>query len=64
MPHRYGPFAGTIDTGENYGIVLPLGSPLEDAVNTAISNLIAHGQIAVLTKRWLSTDISTLPTLS
>jgi polar amino acid transport system substrate-binding protein len=64
VPQRYGPFAGVISTGEQYGVVMPQGSPLEDAVNTAISNLIVHGQIAVLTKRWLSTDISTLPTLN
>jgi polar amino acid transport system substrate-binding protein len=64
VPQRYGPLAGVIATGEQYGVVMPLGSPLVPAVNSAISALIAQGRIATLTKRWLSTDLAKLPVLS
>ncbi len=32
-PLRYGPFVGVIETGEEYGIALPKGSPLLGPVN-------------------------------
>jgi polar amino acid transport system substrate-binding protein len=63
-PERYGPLAGVIDTHEHYGVVLPKGSPLEAAVNTAIGTLIAGGRISILSRRWLATDMTKLPPLS
>jgi polar amino acid transport system substrate-binding protein len=63
-PERYGPLAGVIDTHEQYGVLLPKGSPLEIAVNTAIGRLIAGGRIATLSKRWLASDMRRLPSLS
>jgi polar amino acid transport system substrate-binding protein len=64
VPERYGPLIGVIATHEQYGVVMAKGSPLEPAVNAAISNLIANGRLAVISKRWLSMDISKLPVLS
>ena len=64
VPERYGPLIGVVATHEQYGVVMPNGSPLEPAVNTAISNLIANGRLAVISKRCLSMDITKLPVLS
>jgi polar amino acid transport system substrate-binding protein len=64
VPQRFGPLAGVIATGEQYGVVMAKGSPLEAAVDQAVGDLIAQGRIATLMKRWLSTDLSTLPVLS
>jgi polar amino acid transport system substrate-binding protein len=64
VPSRYGPLIGVIPTGEQYGVLLPKGSALEAAVNDAVTALVADGRIATLAKRWLSTDLGTLPTLS
>jgi ABC-type amino acid transport substrate-binding protein len=63
-PARYGPLAGVIDTDEHYGVVLPKGSPLEQAVNTTIGALIADGRISILSRRWLATDTTKLPSLA
>jgi polar amino acid transport system substrate-binding protein len=63
-PARYGPLAGVIDTHEQYGVVLPKGSPLEATVNAAIGTLIAGGRISILSRRWLSADMTRLPSLS
>jgi polar amino acid transport system substrate-binding protein len=64
VPFRYGPFAGVIDTGEEYGITLPKGSRLTPLVNRALQELIADGTVAALAKRWLTTDLSKLPVLA
>ena len=63
LPFRYGPLAGLINTGENYGIVLPKGSELEGAVDEALAGFIADGTLERLSAKWLSTDLSTLPVL-
>ena len=63
-PARYGPLAGVIGTHEHYGVVLPKGSPLAAAVNTALRTLIAGGRISILSRRWLATDMTKLPSLS
>jgi polar amino acid transport system substrate-binding protein len=63
VPPRYGPFAGVIRTGENYGIAMPKGSPLLAPVNAALQALIAQGLIQRLEKRWLSANLSKLPVL-
>lgn len=63
VPLRYGPFAGVIDTGEEYGITLPKGSRLTPPVNRALRALIADGTVGTLARRWLTTDISKLPVL-
>jgi len=63
VPLRYGPLAGTIDTGENYGVVLPKDSALLPVVNDALNALIANGALTTISRRWLSTDLTKLPTL-
>ena len=63
VPLRYGPLAGTIDTGENYGVVLPKDSPLQPAIDQALNGLITNGVIDAISRRWLSTDLTKLPTL-
>ncbi len=62
-PDRSGAFAGRIVTNEQYGIALPKGSPLRARVNTALGRLTRDGTLARLQKRWLSADVSRLPTL-
>jgi polar amino acid transport system substrate-binding protein len=64
VPFRYGPFAGVIDTGEEYGITLPKGSRLTPVVNRALRQLIADGTVRALATRWLTTDVSKLPVLA
>jgi glutamine transport system substrate-binding protein len=63
-PSRYGALVGAIDTHEQYGVVLPKGSPLETAINTAISGLISSGRISILSKRWLGADMTRLSAIS
>jgi ABC-type amino acid transport substrate-binding protein len=63
VPERYGPLAGVIATGDQYGVVLPQGSPLVPLVNQAIAGLTANGTIAALARRWLDTNLATLPVL-
>jgi polar amino acid transport system substrate-binding protein len=63
VPTRYGDLIGVIPTGEQYGVVVPLGSPLLTSVNDAITYLVSQGRIATLAKRWLDTDLSKLPVL-
>jgi ABC-type amino acid transport substrate-binding protein len=63
VPQRYGPFAGVIATGDQYGVVLPLGSQLQPAVDQALGELTADGRITALSQRWLTTDVSKLPVL-
>jgi polar amino acid transport system substrate-binding protein len=62
-PERYGPFAGVIKTGEQYGVALPKGSPLRPAVDAALARLIADGTVAQLQRTWLTADLSKLPVL-
>ncbi len=64
IPNRVGPIAGVIPTGEKYGIVLPDGSPLLPSVNSALRTLIANGNVANLTRKWLSVNPTTLKALS
>jgi polar amino acid transport system substrate-binding protein len=63
LPFRYGPLAGLIATGEQYGIVFPRRSPLREAINGALAELVDDGTLARLSKTWLSTDLSELPLL-
>jgi polar amino acid transport system substrate-binding protein len=62
-PDRYGPFVGVINTGEQYGVALPKGSPLLSRVDAALGALIANGTVQRLQSKWLTTDLSTLPIL-
>jgi polar amino acid transport system substrate-binding protein len=62
-PDRYGPFAGVIKTGEKYGVALPKGSPALAGVDAALRALIADGTLQRLQRKWLTTNLATLPTL-
>jgi polar amino acid transport system substrate-binding protein len=62
-PERYGPFVGVIRTGEQYGVALPKGSDLLDTVNAALGRLVADGTVARLQRKWLTADLSQLPSL-
>ena len=62
-PSAYGPVAGTIITGENYGAVLEKGSKLTPIVSAAIKKLIANGTNGKLQKKWFNLDFSKLTVL-
>ena len=64
VPLRYGPLAGTIDTGENYGVVLPKDSALLPVIDQALDGVMTNGVLDTISRRWLSTDLTKLPTLS
>jgi polar amino acid transport system substrate-binding protein len=55
-PDRYGPFVGVIETGEQYGISLPKGSPLLRPVNRALRSLLEDGSVDGLARQWLTFD--------
>jgi ABC-type amino acid transport substrate-binding protein len=57
-PLRYGPFAGVIKTGEQYGIAIPKGGTLVAPVNKALASLIADGTVDRLARKWLTFDPS------
>jgi polar amino acid transport system substrate-binding protein len=63
VPRLYGALVGVIETNEDYGVVLPTGSPLAATVNDALAAIISRGTLAALSKRWLSTDLSKLRAL-
>jgi ABC-type amino acid transport substrate-binding protein len=63
-PDRYGPFAGVIPTGEQYGIAVEKGSRLLGPLNTALRSLIRDGTVQRLTNRWLATKPAKLRSLS
>ena len=63
VPRLYGPLVGVIETNEDYGVVLPTGSPLAAAVNDALAAIISQGTLAAISKRWLSTDLAKLRAL-
>jgi ABC-type amino acid transport substrate-binding protein len=63
-PLRFGPFAGVIRTGEEYGIALPIGSPLVSRVDNALASMLSDGTIAQLQRKWLSGALNRLPVLS
>lgn len=62
-PDRYGPFAGIIETREEYGIAFPRGSALVGPVNRALSALMADGTLARLQRKWLTARLDALPVL-
>jgi ABC-type amino acid transport substrate-binding protein len=62
-PLRFGPFAGVIRTGEEYGIALPIGSPLVSRVDNALASMLSDGTIAPLQRKWLSGALNRLPVL-
>jgi polar amino acid transport system substrate-binding protein len=62
-PARYGPFAGVIDTGEDYGIALQRGSTLLAPVDKALASLIADGTVDRLQRKWIKVDLDSLPAL-
>jgi ABC-type amino acid transport substrate-binding protein len=62
-PLRYGPFAGVIETREDYGIAMPRGSALLDPVNKALAALEADGTIDRLERKWITVDLDALPVL-
>lgn len=51
-----GQFADSTD-GDNYGIVLPKGSKLTEAVTKAVDTLRENGTLAELQKKWLSETV-------
>jgi ABC-type amino acid transport substrate-binding protein len=52
-----------IKTGEKYGVALAKGSQALSAVDAALGELIADGTVQRLQRKWLTTNLSTLPTL-
>ena len=62
-PLRYGPFVGVIETGEEYGIAMPLGSPLVSPVNKALASLVADGTVERLQRKWITVHLEDLPVL-
>jgi polar amino acid transport system substrate-binding protein len=62
-PARCGPFAGIIETREQYGIAFPRGSALAGPVNRALSALMMDGTLAKLEKKWLTVSLNALPVL-
>ncbi|AMM20107.1 ABC transporter substrate-binding protein [Frondihabitans sp. PAMC 28766] len=44
-------------TGDKFGIVLPKGSKLTPKVTKAIDELTSDGELAAITKKWLSTAV-------
>jgi ABC-type amino acid transport substrate-binding protein len=64
VPERYGPFAGVIRTGERHGVVLPKGSALVPRVDAVLAAIRADGRLAAIVRRWLTTDLASLPVLS
>ncbi|MCU1529446.1 MAG: transporter substrate-binding protein, partial [Frondihabitans sp.] len=44
-------------TGGQFGIVLPKGSKLTPKVTKAINELTSDGELAAITKKWLSTAV-------
>jgi ABC-type amino acid transport substrate-binding protein len=62
-PDRFGPFIGVIKTGEQYGVALPKGSGLLATVDAALGALVGDGTVQRLQRKWLSADLSALPTL-
>jgi polar amino acid transport system substrate-binding protein len=44
-------------SGDQFGIVLPKGSALTEKVTKAIDELKSDGQLAAITKKWLSTAV-------
>lgn len=62
-PQRYGPLAGRIATGERYALALQKGSPLTAPLDAAVRALVADGTVTRLERKWLATDVSTLPEL-
>jgi polar amino acid transport system substrate-binding protein len=62
-PQYYGPFAGLIKTGEQYGVALSKGSPLTADVDAALGALVTNGTVGRLQRKWLGTSLSTLPVL-
>jgi len=62
-----GQFANpTGSTPEHFSIVLPLHSSLTACVNTALTAMKADGELAAITKTWLSkkTNVGTVPVFS
>jgi polar amino acid transport system substrate-binding protein len=62
-PQRFGPFAGVIETGEQYGIALPQGSALRARVNRALRALAADGTLERLQRKWVTAHLDELPVL-
>ena len=57
-PSAYGPVAGQIVTNEKYGAVMPKGSKLKPAVDTAIKALAANRTLLKLQKKWFNTNFA------
>jgi polar amino acid transport system substrate-binding protein len=54
---------GQFVTDEDYGGVLVLGSPILDAIDTAIEALIADGTVGELAVEWLGGDPADIPVI-
>ncbi len=63
VPDRYGPIAGRIVTGEQYGVVMQKGSALKPLVDDAINELLAGPIVDRLEKKWLLIDPGDVPVL-
>jgi len=63
-PDRYGPFAGRIPTGEQYGLVVEKGSKLLAPLNAAVRAVLQNGTVDRLARKWLSGNPAKLRVLS
>jgi len=62
-PQRFGPFAGVIETGEEYGIAFPKGSSLQPRIDKALKALRSDGTLDRLQRKWVTANLNELPVL-
>jgi glutamine transport system substrate-binding protein len=62
-PDRFGPVAGRIETGVEYSVALPQGSPLVADVERALRTLGTTGVTSRLARAWFGLDPARLPVL-
>jgi len=62
-PGRYGQLAGRVGPPEDYGAVLPKGSPLRPAVNKAIASLRRDGTVPRLIATHFGSGIASTPVI-
>jgi polar amino acid transport system substrate-binding protein len=56
--------AAQFKTGEEYGGILPKGSPNADAINAILDDLEADGSLSEFAEEWLGGDPSAVPVLT
>ena len=62
-PSRYGAIAGRVGSTEQYGGLLPKGSPLRPAVNKAITSLKRDGTMRKIARRHFGAALTSTPAL-